>query len=143
MTLTRNRWLLVLGTLILALSLILIFVGLPALQRQRLSSCVYWLGGDLAENSHKLDKLGPGDGNWYTLNAEEGATVLSEIPYTNCANDGSPLSDTVNKSMEIAIQRDKAKQGYTVMVWLKGPDNRSGTDDDVLAFPDDRPPIQK
>lgn len=149
MTLTRTRWLFVLGTSIFALSLILVFVGLPTLQRARLRSCVYQVAGDITENSHKLYELGPGNGDWstrsgwYTLNAEERAAVLSEIPHTNCATDGSPRADAVNKSMEIAVLRDKAKQGYMIMVWLRGPDNVSGTDDDVLAFPDDKPPIQK
>ena len=135
--------LLLAAVLVLVLSLVLLFVGWLGTERLRLQGCVYSVAGDLAEYSRKLGDLGPGDGDWYILTSDERLIVLSDLPDANCARVRTNTADSLKETIEIAVKRDKASKSFEVRAWLRSPDEISGTADDVLAFPDQTPPIKK
>jgi hypothetical protein len=133
---TRGRLFLA-AFVIFGLSLVATFIIWPAIKRAQLRSCVYYTGGDIAEHSRKIAELGPAHGDWYVLSSIEKEAVLSELPQATCTIIESQTVYT--NGMEIAVRRQMSGPSYEVRVWLRGPDNQSGTEDDVMAFPNETP----
>jgi hypothetical protein len=58
---------------------------------------------------------------------------------------GSPILDPWGERFQVAVQRGehrKNEQALHFIVWSKGPDKESGTADDVVVPPHQKPPTE-
>lgn len=110
-------------------------------QRVILRSCISSFIGDVAEYSNQIDDFAQNGENWYVLTDNEAKSVFSNehISFGGCFNLKSQPQDMKEKNLKIAV-RKTSEYGYRIMVWSKGFDNISGTEDDIVSPSDEKVP---
>jgi hypothetical protein len=101
-------------------------------QRVMLRSCVSSVAGDVVEYSNYIGNLAQNGDNWYVLTDTETKSVFSNerITFNGCSSLKSQPPDFMERNLKIAIRKN-SEYGYRVMVWSRGFDNVSGTEDDI------------
>ncbi|CAN5438111.1 hypothetical protein BH10ACI1_BH10ACI1_14210 [soil metagenome] len=93
-----------------------------------LRECVSSVAGDIVEHWRATEDFSRNSENWYVLTDDEAKSVLSNemINFDGCRNLTSKPQDMKDKNLKIAFK------GSKIMVWSRGFDNISGTEDDIL-----------
>ena len=97
-----------------------------------LRSCISSVAGDVVEYSYEIGDFARNGENWYVLTDEEAASIFSNerITFGGCSTFKSQPQDLTERNLKIAVKKN-GEQGFEVMVWSKGFDNISGTEDDI------------
>jgi hypothetical protein len=106
-----------------------------------LSSCVSSLAGDVVEYSHEIGNFAQNGETWYVLTDDEVKYVFSNkrITFGSCSTFKSQPQDLKERNLKIAVKKN-SEYGYKIIVWSKGFDNISGTEDDISSSWDEKIP---
>lgn len=106
-----------------------------------LRSCVSSVASDVVEYSNEIGNFARNDENWYVLTDAEINYVFSNrhITFRGCSRFKSQPQDFSERNFKIAVIKN-SEYGYRIMVWSKGFDNVSGTEDDISSSWDEKIP---
>jgi hypothetical protein len=124
---------------------ILVFFGFIAwnsIHRELLRQCISSIAGEIVEHSHQIENFPPADNSLYVLSDGQTASVFSEIKPPQCHFAGTVPLDITNRNLRIAIRGNK-NGGFLIIVWSRGFDNISGTEDDIIDPRDEKVPDQQ
>jgi hypothetical protein len=105
-------------------------------QRVMLRSCVSSVAGAVVEYSNEIDDYARNNVDWHILTDDEAKIIFANehISFRGCSKFKSQPQDLTEKNPKIAVKKN-GEFGYQVIVWSKGFDNMSGTEDDYrFAF---------
>jgi len=125
---------------ILVLSFAVFYIWTTA-KKAMLSSCISSVAGEIVEYSHQIGNYAQNGETWYVLTDNEAKSVFSNerITFGGCSKFKSQPQDLTERNLKIAVRRN-SEYGYRVIVWSKGFDNVSGTEDDIGSFGDEKIP---
>ena len=125
---------------ILLLSFVFYYICITT-QKAVLRSCISSVVGDVAEYSNEIGDFARNGENWYVLTDDEAKSVLSNkhLTFGGCFQLKSQPQDMKEKNLKIAVRKN-SEYGYSIMVWSKGFDNISGTEDDIVSPSDEKVP---
>lgn len=104
-------------------------------------SCVSSVAGDIAEYSAEIRKFAQNAENWYVLTDEEAKIIFSNerITFSDCSKLKSQPQDLTQRNPRIAVKK-RGEQSFELLIWSKGFDNISGTEDDIGSSSDEKIP---
>ncbi len=110
----------------------LIYIISNYVKNSMLRSCVSSVESDLAEYSaDKLHNFAQSSESWYVLSDDEAKSALENISPQNCSQSNFQPQDMKERKFKIAV-KGNGEHSFRVMVWSKGFDNISGTEDDFI-----------
>ncbi len=104
-----------------------------------LHSCISYVAGDLAEHPKEIIKFAPDNEDWNVINEEEAKKILKNVTFGDCPDPNSQPKDMKEKNLKIAVKKND-KHSFEIMVWSRGFDNISRTDDDIVSPYGEKPP---
>ena len=108
--------------------------GCYVLKTEVLRFCINNTIGDIVEYSFKIGDFARETDKWYVLTDTEIDSVFSNehIKINYWSSFSVVPQDIKERKLKIAVKKD-AQKSYQVMVWSRGFDNISGTDDDIIC----------
>ena len=99
-------------------------------------SCLASIANEIDKNKSTLSI--DANNKWNILSAKETDEIFSKIQPYDCSNPANPSNDLWNNKIQVAAR--KSDDGTKIIVWSKGSDKISQTEDDLVVPYGEIPP---